>query len=231
MRRRLRASMRFRPVCQWEERDKSRDQKAIADLIGVDDGRWRFLRRAVPANETGSLISKAEAIIGRPITPISYAGVARRTTRRAYGYGAAGVYGAPVLWRARRVWGSRGRADVLPGCQRLRSGVHTVPITGFGTVAGMNAVILTTVCRTFRRVKSGAPYVDEDLNMLLAGRGLLARLFRPMFRMISAKLAHVPARLPVRPGLRHGDRGVACSASPPTARQRPWLIYIFSIGL
>ena len=51
-------------------------------------------------------------------------------------------------------------------------------------IAAMNAVILTTVCRTFRRVKSGAPYVDEDLNMLLAGRGLLARLFRPMFRMI-----------------------------------------------
>jgi high-affinity nickel-transport protein len=33
-------------------------------------------------------------------------------------------------------------------------------------------------------VKAGARYVDEDLNMLLAGRGLLARLFRPMFRMI-----------------------------------------------
>jgi high-affinity nickel-transport protein len=33
-------------------------------------------------------------------------------------------------------------------------------------------------------VKAGAPYVDEDLNVLLAGRGLLARLFRPMFRLI-----------------------------------------------
>jgi high-affinity nickel-transport protein len=51
-------------------------------------------------------------------------------------------------------------------------------------IAAMNLVILTTVYRTFRRVKSGAPYVDGDLNMLLAGRGVLARLFRPMFRMI-----------------------------------------------
>jgi nickel/cobalt transporter (NiCoT) family protein len=51
-------------------------------------------------------------------------------------------------------------------------------------VAAMNIVILATVYQTFRRVKAGAPYLDEDLNMLLAGRGLLARLFRPMFGMI-----------------------------------------------
>ena len=31
----------------------------------------------------------AHAIIGRPLTPFSYAGVARRTTRRAMYYGAA----------------------------------------------------------------------------------------------------------------------------------------------
>ena len=36
----------------------------------------------------GRLVSSAEARIGRPLTPMSYAGVARRTTRRAY-YGAA----------------------------------------------------------------------------------------------------------------------------------------------
>ena len=51
-------------------------------------------------------------------------------------------------------------------------------------IAAMNIVILTTVYQTFRKVKAGAPYVDEDLNMLLAGQGLLARLFRPMFRLI-----------------------------------------------
>ena len=51
-------------------------------------------------------------------------------------------------------------------------------------VAAMNIVILSGVYQTFRRVKAGAPYIDEDLNILLAGRGLLARLFRPMFRII-----------------------------------------------
>jgi hypothetical protein len=34
------------------------------------------------------LLSSAEARIGRPLTPMSYAGVARRTTRRAVAVGA-----------------------------------------------------------------------------------------------------------------------------------------------
>jgi hypothetical protein len=44
-------------------------------------------------------VSPAHAIIGRPLTPLSYAGVARRTTRRAVAYGAvaAPVVVAPVV--------------------------------------------------------------------------------------------------------------------------------------
>jgi hypothetical protein len=37
---------------------------------------------------TSSLVTEAQAIIGRPLTPLSYAGVARRTVRRC----AVGVY-------------------------------------------------------------------------------------------------------------------------------------------
>jgi hypothetical protein len=40
-----------------------------------------------------SLFSEAEARIGRPLTPMSYAGVARRTTRRAVAVGAVGAAG------------------------------------------------------------------------------------------------------------------------------------------
>lgn len=40
------------------------------------------------------LVEDASAIIGMPLTPMSYAGVARRTTRRAvYAGAAAGAYG------------------------------------------------------------------------------------------------------------------------------------------
>jgi hypothetical protein len=46
-----------------------------------------------------SLLSSAEARIGRPLTPLSYAGVARRTTRRAVAVGVAAgaAYAAPVV--------------------------------------------------------------------------------------------------------------------------------------
>jgi high-affinity nickel-transport protein len=51
-------------------------------------------------------------------------------------------------------------------------------------IAAMNLVILITVWRVFRRVKAGGRYVEGDLDLLLSGRGLLARLFRPMFRLV-----------------------------------------------
>ncbi len=48
-------------------------------------------------SDAPSLVTSAEAVIGRPATPMSYAGVARRTTRRAVAAGAAmaPVYVAP----------------------------------------------------------------------------------------------------------------------------------------
>ena len=42
---------------------------------------------------TGPLVKQAQAYIGNPLTPMSYAGVARRTARRSY-YGSA-AYGYP----------------------------------------------------------------------------------------------------------------------------------------
>src|ERR1700678_289835 len=51
-------------------------------------------------------------------------------------------------------------------------------------IAIVNLVILQSVFRTFLRVRHGEPYVEEDLDLLLSGRGFLSRLFRPMFAMI-----------------------------------------------
>ena len=51
-------------------------------------------------------------------------------------------------------------------------------------IATTNLMVLVALYRTFRRVRAGAPYVDDELNALLAGGGLLARLLRPAFRMI-----------------------------------------------
>jgi nickel/cobalt transporter (NiCoT) family protein len=52
-------------------------------------------------------------------------------------------------------------------------------------IAAVNLVVLRAILRTFINVRHGEPYVEEDLDLLLGGRGLLARLFRPMFRMIT----------------------------------------------
>jgi high-affinity nickel-transport protein len=51
-------------------------------------------------------------------------------------------------------------------------------------IALVNIVILRSVYATFRRVRRGEPYVDEDLDLLLANRGFLSRIFRPAFAMI-----------------------------------------------
>jgi hypothetical protein len=57
---------------------------------------------------SGAFISQAEARVGRPATPMSYAGVARRTTRRAVAYGAAaGAAAAGTYYYA------------APGCQQV----------------------------------------------------------------------------------------------------------------
>ena len=59
-------------------------------------------------------------------------------------------------------------------------------------IAGMNIVILRGVWVTFNKVRRGEPYVDADLDLLLNGRGLLARLFRPLFRLVSNPLWMLP---------------------------------------
>ena len=60
-------------------------------IVTIVGGAALFWNGEVPLDSRSSLVSSAEARIGRPLTPMSYAGVARRTTRRAVAYGAAGA--------------------------------------------------------------------------------------------------------------------------------------------
>ena len=52
-------------------------------------------------------------------------------------------------------------------------------------IAAANLFILVSVYRTFRRVKNGGEYHEEDLNLLLAQRGFFGRIFRNLFRLIA----------------------------------------------
>jgi high-affinity nickel-transport protein len=51
-------------------------------------------------------------------------------------------------------------------------------------IAAMNLLILRSVWRRFEIVRKGGRYSADDLDVLLAGRGPLSRLFRPLFAMI-----------------------------------------------
>jgi len=48
-----------------------------------------------------------------------------------------------------------------------------------------NLLILKGIWCAFARARRGEKIVDEDLDALLAGRGLIARIFRPLFRVVS----------------------------------------------
>ncbi len=52
-------------------------------------------------------------------------------------------------------------------------------------IAFVNILIFASIYRTFSAVRRGERFIEEDLNILLNGRGFLARLFRPLFRMVS----------------------------------------------
>jgi hypothetical protein len=54
-----------------------------------------FASERISLRNPGSLVTEASARVGRPLTPVSVAGVARRTTQRAV-YGAAVVGGGTV---------------------------------------------------------------------------------------------------------------------------------------
>jgi len=52
-------------------------------------------------------------------------------------------------------------------------------------IALINLAILSSLIAAFRVVRRGGSYDAEDLNLLLANRGFLARLLRPLFRLVT----------------------------------------------
>ena len=70
-------------------------------------------------------------------------------------------------------------------------------LRGIGGVIGMtvsasflfmigfaNIIVFIVLYRTFRRVKNGGDYIEEDFNQLMANRGLIARATRSLFGLI-----------------------------------------------
>ncbi len=51
-------------------------------------------------------------------------------------------------------------------------------------IALANVLVLISIYRAFRTVRNGGRFVEEDLDLALANRGLLGRLFRRFFRVV-----------------------------------------------
>jgi high-affinity nickel-transport protein len=62
-------------------------------------------------------------------------------------------------------------------------------------IAAMNVVILAGVWRAFRHVRAGGDFAEQDFDLLMNNRGLLNRLFRPLFRLVSKSWHMLPIGL------------------------------------
>jgi high-affinity nickel-transport protein len=72
-------------------------------------------------------------------------------------------------------------------------------------IALVDIVVLRGVWQTLQQVRKGGRSTDQSLDTMLEGSGMMARIFRPLFRMISQPLAHVSDWDFVRPRIRHGN--------------------------
>jgi high-affinity nickel-transport protein len=52
-------------------------------------------------------------------------------------------------------------------------------------IAALNIVIFISIYKTYRHVRGGGRYSEEDFDVLLNNRGFLARIFRPMFKLVT----------------------------------------------
>jgi hypothetical protein len=90
--------MRRRRPSFRKENKMSKIRKSSIALAAVVGAGGLFLSDHFSTTAPRTFLSQAEAVIGRPLTPLSVAGVARRTTRRAVAAGAVG-YGAYAVGR------------------------------------------------------------------------------------------------------------------------------------
>jgi nickel/cobalt transporter (NiCoT) family protein len=86
---------------------------------------------------------------------------------------------AAIAWTATAL---AARFDLLRGI----GGVISTSVSALFLllIAFMNLMIFRSVWLTFRHIRRGGAYVEEDLDLLLNKRGFAARLFRPLFRLV-----------------------------------------------
>jgi hypothetical protein len=103
----------------------SRSLRSYSLMIGVAAATWICNGQVSPTQI--SLVATAEAVVGAPATPVSYAGVARRSTvgAGAPGVGVAPGVGAPGVGATPGVGVGAPGVGVAPGVGAGAPGVNT----------------------------------------------------------------------------------------------------------
>lgn len=84
----------------------------------------------------------------------------------------------------------------LPHMQSIGAVIGTSVSGGFLLIiATINLVVLLDIYRTWRQVVRGGPYDDTTLEEYLSNRGLLARLFQPMLKVVGNSWSMYPIGL------------------------------------
>ncbi|QHD07440.1 HoxN/HupN/NixA family nickel/cobalt transporter [Pseudomonas sp. R76] len=98
-------------------------------------------------------------------------------------------------------------------------------------IALMNLVILRSIYKAWRHVRQGGAYVEEDFDLLLAGRGFMARIFRPLFRLISRSWHLYPLGFLFGLGFDTATEIALLGISATQAAQglSPWSIMVFPL--
>ena len=79
----------------------------------------------------------------------------------------------------------------LAGLKEIGGLIGTIVSTLFlFAIATMNLFVLRSIFRVFRRARRGEPCAEDDINTLMGDRGCLARIFRPLFRLVT-KSSHM----------------------------------------
>lgn len=92
-----------------------------------------------------------------------------------------------------------------------------------------NLVVLKGIWRSYAAFRRGTPLADGDIDALLAGQGFVARLFRPMFRMVSRSRHMYPIGFLFGLGFDTATEiGVLGIAAAQAAQDMPlWTIMVF----
>lgn len=98
-------------------------------------------------------------------------------------------------------------------------------------IAFINLIVLRSVYATFQSVRTGDPYKEEDLDLLLSGRGILPRVFRPLFRLITSSWHMYPLGLLFGLGFDTATEvGLLAIAATETSKGLPfWYVLLFPL--